>query len=200
MENGTGDSGKVSNGLSLDLLFLARYSTVVAHGWGDALFHCTYNTIFHIILLSPGKAMHFDENITTLKACEHWIFLLTHKLVFVGVESSWAQTSVGRTLLHLLYLLFVTVTSVLAHVLPVKAGICARCSIPAEMRQWQILVTQIPGILSGDEIFCNTWGRICPFLCGRWHLRKHPGLEVSGREKRIPLSPACSQCFKTELL
>lgn len=71
MENGTGDSGKVSNGLSLDLLFLARYSTVVAHGWGDALFHCTYNTIFHIILLSPGKAVHFDENITTLKACEH---------------------------------------------------------------------------------------------------------------------------------
>lgn len=48
---------------------------------GDALFHCTCNNIFHIILLSPGKATHFVENTTVLKACEHWIFLLTHKVV-----------------------------------------------------------------------------------------------------------------------
>lgn len=100
---------------------------------------------------------------------------------FGGVESNRAETSVGRTLLHLCCLFFVTVTSVLAHVAPVEVGICARCSIPGEVRRWQILVTHIPGILSGNEMFCSNWRRICPFLCERCHLWKHK--EVSGRKK-----------------
>lgn len=132
------------------------------------------------------------------KGWERWGFVLTPKFLVWRCGEQLGWDTCGQDTCPSAVLFSVTVTSLLA---PGTAGICARCSTPWEVRKWQILAAQTPGILSGDEIFCNKWGRICPFLCGKWNLWKHKRTEVNGRKiKQIPLSSACSQCFQTELL
>lgn len=61
-------------------------------------------------------------------------------------------------------------------------------------RRWPILVIQESFLV----IFFNTWAESGHFWC---HLWKHKGLNsVAGKKIQIPLSSACSQSFKIELL